>query len=312
MNITADRIERLVFVKYLLKQAEHSKELNRPLSSTTVLTLHDAVECYLQLAYEVFTGKAKLTGQNILDTYSEKINEILDARSKPLINKAFIKRVNELRNQLKHATIFIDGKNIQNLYSETALFFTDFSPLIFGLDFDQISLISLISHDQVRTQLLDAEAKIKDQGYQSAIFAIGRAFYELEHMATDLKGKYGENLLSKYRDVDYLFKYKQAIFGEEPNGMLRGHLEEIAEDVNRIQVEIHQLKKIILLGADLKEFIRYEQLIPKVTKITKGDTGKTEFWCYEEENNIKVDYTFDQVKFCFDFVVDLSISKSNI
>lgn len=80
------------------------------------------------------------------------------------------------------------------------------------MDFEQISLINLILRDEVRGQLLDAEAKIKDRHYQPAMFAIGKAFYELDDMAIDLKGKYGENLLSKHREVDYLFKYKQAIF----------------------------------------------------------------------------------------------------
>ena len=63
----------------------------------------------LQLVYEQLTGKAKLNGNQILDNYSGKINEILQT------DETFIKRINELKNQLKHATIFIDKKNIQNL-----------------------------------------------------------------------------------------------------------------------------------------------------------------------------------------------------
>ena len=105
LKITADKIERLVFIKYLLTQAEISKDLDRPISSTTILTLHDAVECFLQLSYEQLTGRAKLNGNQILDNYADKINEILLPDKKPQINKAFIKRINELRNQLKHATI---------------------------------------------------------------------------------------------------------------------------------------------------------------------------------------------------------------
>lgn len=82
MKIIAAKIGRLVFVKYLLNQAEISKDLDHPIYSLAILTSHDAVECYLQLVYEQLTGKAKLNGNQILDNYSGKINEILQTDKK--------------------------------------------------------------------------------------------------------------------------------------------------------------------------------------------------------------------------------------
>ena len=308
--MTADKIERLVFVKYLLTQAEISKDLDRPISSTTILTLHDAVECFLQLSYEQLTGRAKLNGNQILDNYADKINEILLPDKKPQINKAFIKRINELRNQLKHATIFIDKKNIQNLYSETDLFFNDFTQIFFNLDFYELSLTSLISNQEILNHLIIAEKEIKNQDYQKAMFSIGKAFYEIEAIGTKVEGKYGENILSKHHIIDYLIKYRAQFGGSEPDNILRENLKEIAEDINRIQDDLHDLKKVISLSADLKKYKKFRTTIPYVSKIIKGETGEVEFWIPDEERNNVVEYKIDQVKFCLDFVTEMALKHN--
>lgn len=309
MTISSDKIERLVFVKYLLRKSEETKDLERPLSSTAILTLHDSVECFLQLSYEQLTGKTKLSGNLILDTYSEKINEILSSKNQQLINKSFIKRINELRNQLKHTTVFIDKRNIQNLHSETEIFLIDFSRTIFDIDFMEISLVQLISNEHVKRHLINADKKTKLNLLQEAMFDIGKAFYELEDLGTNVKGKHGENILSKHDIIDYLIKYKAQFGGQEPDRVLEENLKEIAEDINRLQDEIDDLKKVVSLSVDLKNYLKFRNIMPYVTKIFKGDTRTTEFWAPDEEKQNKVDYTLDQVKFCFEFVIDLALKN---
>ena len=310
MNISADKLERLVFVKYLLTQAEISKDLDRPISSTTILTLHDAVECFLQLSFEQLTGKAKLNGNQILDNYSNKINEILEQENKPVISKAFIKRINELRNQLKHATIFIDKRNIQNLFSETDLFFSDFTHTFFNLDFYDLTLTSLISNPEIQGHLSDAEKQFKNGAFQKAMFSIGKAFYEIESTGTKVEGKYGENMLSQHHIVDYLIKYQARIGGDEPDYVLKENLKEIAEDINRIQDDLYDLKKVISLSADLRKYKKFRSTIPHVTKIVKGDTGQVEFWIPDEERENVVQYGPEQVKYCLDFVTELALKHN--
>ena len=134
---------------------------------------------------------------------------------------AFIKRINELRNQLKHSTIFIDSRNIQNLYSETEIFLIDFSSSIFNMNFEEISLLELISNQKVKQHLLLADREIRDNTLQKSMFSIGRAFYELESLATNIKGKRGENILSKHHIINYLIKYRAQLGGAEPDHVLK-------------------------------------------------------------------------------------------
>ena len=77
--------------------------------------------------------------------------------------------------------------------------------------------------------------------------------------------------------------------------------------MNRLQDEIHNLKKGIGLSVDLKRYIKFKNIMPYVTKIVRGGTGKTEFWASDEERGNIVDYTPEQVKFCFEFVTDLAL-----
>ena len=314
MDITEDKIERLVFIKYLFQKAEEAKNLKRPLSSSTVLILHDCVECFLQLAYEQITGKAKPSGHLILDTYTTSINEIMAKENKPIIKKSFIKKINELRNQLKHSTIFIDKKNIENLYFETKFFLTDFTEIIFNLQFEKISLLELISNQLVKDYLNQANGFINHGELQKAIFAIGKAFYELEDLSTSIAGKHGENILTKKNSVDYLNKYRASFGGSIPDQTLQENLAEIAEDINALQDEIHDIRKIMSLSVDLKSYMKFKNIMPIVRKIINGkdiNNLKLIFWIQEEEQNIKVEYQLEDVIFSFDFVLDLALKNEN-
>lgn len=307
MEISRDKIERLTFVKYLLTQANVQKNLERPLCSSAILTIHDSIECFLQLCFEVKTGKAKLSSQNILDTYSEEINKVLLSEDKPQISKAFIKRINDLRNQLKHATIFADHKQIPNLYTETEIFLTDFSELIFNIQFERISLVELIPNEIVKVFLQNAEKEIESNKLQNSMWSIGKAFYELKQNLSKVEGKYGENLLGKNLNVDYLIKYTAQFGGSEPDNVLKENLKEIADDINRLQDELQNIKTVLSLSVDLKEYTYFEQHMPYVTKIIKGETGNVEYWIQEEDLEIKTEYNIEVVKKCLNFVIELAL-----
>ena len=90
------------------------------------------------------------------------------------------------------------------------------------------------------------------------MFDIGKAFYELEDMGTKVKGKYGENILSKHHKINYTLKYRARLGGGEPDRVLNENLNEIAKDINRLQDELFDLKKIISLSADLKKYMEFK------------------------------------------------------
>lgn len=305
MEISRDKIERLVFVKYLLSQAKKQKSLERPLSSSAVLTIHDAVECFLQLCLEMTSKKAKLNGQKILDTYSEEINKVLLEEQKPPINKAYIKRINDLRNQLKHSTIFVDQKQIPNLYIETEIFLNDFTELIFKFPFDKISLIELISDEQIKFILSKAESEIENGNYFEAMREIGIAFYEVKSSLTKIHESTEESVIGNFTHIDYLAKYGAQFGGSYPDNVLRENLTEISEDINRVQDEIIDIKTILSLSVDMREFVQFEKNTPKIHRIRKQNG--LEYWAFEDNLNIKPTYKLEEVKRSLNFVTELAL-----
>src|SRR5689334_18188001 len=114
ISLSTDKLERLSFAKYLLKQASFHKEKNSPLNSFTILILHDLVEIFLQVALEVHSPESEKKTTRILDDMTIKINEKIEPKSKQPINRQFIKRLNETRNPLKHSSIFANAETIKN------------------------------------------------------------------------------------------------------------------------------------------------------------------------------------------------------
>jgi hypothetical protein len=309
MKLTRDKIERLAFVKYLLLQAKTQKDLERPMSSSAILTIHDCIECFLQLCFEVTTGQAKTSSKNILDTYSEEINKIHKEQDKTQINKSYIKRINDLRNQLKHSTIFTDHNQIPNLYVETEMFLIDFTSLVFDISFNQMSLVELITNEDVKRHLIDAQNSIQKKEYQNAMWSIGKAFYEIKNNRTKVEGKYGENLLRKPFKVDYLIKYKTGLGGSEPDKILKENLKGIAKDINKLQDEIQNIKITLSLAVDLNEYMYFKEHIPYVSKLVYPESNEIKFWIPDEERKEEIRYNFETVKFCFDFVMELALKN---
>lgn len=311
MKLSTDKIERLVFSKYLLTQAGKHKELDRPLSSSSILLLHDLVECFLQLASEHLLNKPKLSANNILDIYSEELNKYLLTKGYPTINKAFIKRLNELRNQLKHSTIFIDKKNIDNLYSETELFIKDFTNVFFDIQFEDITLVQLISNKLIKDHLEEAEKKIQDNEFHTALFSIGKAFYELEQTERHLPDKQGINVLREPNRVNYLIRH-DATFNAKPlENFIKATLRDIGDDINKINKNIFSLTTVLSLSVDIKDYFRFQTIMPYVTKIQTHRDNKwyIEFWIPNEESYKKEDFTIQQVMFCFNFVLDVALKS---
>lgn len=302
--MTNDKIERLIFIRFLLSQAEKQIDLDRPMSSSAILTLHDAVECFLQLSYEHLLEKPKPHPNFTLDNYVEQINKNLSINGETIINKSFIKRLNDLRNQLKHTTVFIDIKNIYNSYIESKLFFEDFTSVIFNKLLDEISLVTLISDEDVKKHLSEAETELNKGNLHKSLFAIGKGFYEIKNEVLKGQDNFGINLISKYHRIDYLIKYEVGCYKTEPNTNQKNDLREIANDINRLQDDMYEIKKVLSITTDLKTYFIFEKIIPR--NIAKYDN---EYYIPNEKWYLENQYSKEQIKFCFDFVTKLALKN---
>lgn len=301
--MTNDKVERLVFIRFLLSQAEKQIDFDRPMSSSAILTLHDAVECFLQLSYEQLLEKPKPQPNYSLDNYAEEINKILSNNGVSIINKSFIKRLNDLRNQLKHTTIFIDIKNTYNLYIESKLFFEDFTSIIFNKSLNEVSLITLILNELIKNPLHQAEKELQKGNFHEALVEIGKSFYEIKTEALKMPDDFGINLISNHHRIDYVIKYEAGCYGkDEPNRTQKSDLKDIAKDINRLQDDIYKIKKILSITTDLKSYFLFERIVP--CNIAKYDN---EYYIPKQNWYLQKQFTEAQVKFCLNFVIELAL-----
>ncbi len=205
MKISHNKIERLIFVRHLLHVAEDNVLRKRPHSSVAVLNLHDSVECFLQLVYEQIDGKEKLSGHNILNSYSTKINLILTEKKKNTINLEYIKRINELRNQLKHSTIFIDHTQIQNLFIETNNFISDYTKLVFNLNIKNVSIVDIVDNVKVKDLLRDAQDFLDKDDLKASVISIAKAYCEIDPENINELDFHGDIVFQKHHARKYTY-----------------------------------------------------------------------------------------------------------
>ena len=153
LHHTATR--RLAFIKYIYQTAIAQSHAPSPLSSASLLMMHDAIELFLQLASEHLNVGAKQPG--FMDYW-----DILNKKLAPneVERKESMRRLNKARVALKHNGIFPSELDIESFRASTTNFFDDNTPIVFNVDLNDISLIEFVPLESSREKLNEAENAI--------------------------------------------------------------------------------------------------------------------------------------------------------
>src|SRR5579863_9692092 len=123
-----------------------------PLGAASILAFHDSVELFLHLAYEHLN----------LSTKSEpKFMEYWELLAPKLptgepAQKEAMRRMNNSRVSLKHHGNLPSRLDVDAFRASVTSFFEDNCPLVFGIQFNSISLVNLVQYKSVRTTLEEA------------------------------------------------------------------------------------------------------------------------------------------------------------
>ncbi|MGV9568053.1 helix-turn-helix domain-containing protein, partial [Streptomyces sp. NPDC003480] len=171
--------------------------LPEPLSFTSVLTFHDALELFLIVTAEHLGAVLKDR-----DPFIKRFFEGLHPSNFPgeveLQGQYGIKRLNELRNGVKHTAGFPGPNAIADVKADTAHFFLENPPRVFGFAFDDIDLAEAVQHDQTRTHLKTAAQLNSEGSFLEAMGTLAMAFQEL--MNDQTKDVHAPRGWSAYRD----------------------------------------------------------------------------------------------------------------
>ncbi len=277
-TVTKDEMQRLAFARYEYEQGVEQSRRPQPLSASSIFSFHDSVELFLQLAAEHFNESTR--GLQF-EQYWDRLEPHLTGHR--LAEKETMRRLNKLRVNLKHDSTFPAPLSIEGFRGSVTSFFEVNTPLVFGIEFAEISMVSLVTCESARQSLDEALRLDKEGKRQDA----------LPKVAVALK-----QVIDGYEERKRQRRYRSPFsFGASLTFVRSGNrdLDKVIESVKELQSAM----KILALGLDYRRYARFQSLAPSVA-LTAGGTY------YVSPPRIE-ELTADEYRFCFDFVIESAL-----
>jgi hypothetical protein len=167
-------MQRLAFVALLHQQGDQQAAGPAPMHIAGILTLHDAVELFLVLA-----------GEHLGGGLSEKLDFLgywaeIDKRfGVALTHKSSMSRLNRRRIDFKHHGNLPSTQSLASARADVASFLEGNIPLVFGIDYDRISMADLIPQHRTRHLVGKADRLEAQDRRTEAMAYLTYAFSEL-------------------------------------------------------------------------------------------------------------------------------------
>lgn len=288
-------MERLAFVRYLYSMAVEQSQQPEPMGAVAILTFHDSVELFLQLACEHLNVTNKIT--QFID-YWDPLDQKLTGAT--LAQRISMKRLNNARVSLKHHGTLPSMRAIEGFRASTTNFFEDNTPLIFGLEFGSISMAKLVKCAEARSSLEEAKKLIQEGKKEEAINKTAVAFAQL---AADYEKRghtwYGVSPFSFGEDLRFEAGYSAGIQDQK--------IASFVDKTNRRIEALQKVVKVLSLGLDYRRYVKFVRLTPHVTRFPGRARGDR----YEIAILKTQPLSLEECQFCFDFVIETAIHFQN-
>lgn len=297
MSLDQTTVTRLAFIKYLYQTSVSQSRAPSPLSCASLLTMHDAVELFLQLSSEhLNVGTGHPGFMDYWDILNSKV------APKELEQKESMRRLNKARVALKHHGTFPSNLDIESFRASTTNFFQDNTPLVFGVALNDISLIEFVNPDSSRQKLKDAQGQIESGDMLAALDNIALAFAE---MIAD----YENRKRNQYHMSPFFFGQSMTFLSSfhmrlgtgslsSPERRLGEFIDKVKESIEAMQSAI----KMLALGIDYRKYSRFKMLTPHLTQVMSGD------WVIHRRFEEEQKPPQEDARFCIDFVIESALA----
>jgi hypothetical protein len=280
-------MRRLAFIRYLSGLAEQQSRQPEPLAAASLLTFHDTVELFLVLAAE--KHGITLRGEVGLMKRWDKLESKLAGAALPY--RAGIERLNDLRIRLKHDGYIASSSDTEIARATVAAFLQQSTPLLFGIPFEQASMVELVLSAEARGSLAEAEALIEQGDLRASMRRIAMA---LRQVVGDYQAKTGARLHLTSRRFGEAYP---ALPADGPWASLGNLLASFRDDIDQLKSAM----SVLLVGVDYSRYLRFMELTPSLAEEPDGTHKWLAKWVPRGWP------TQEQCRFCFDFVVETAI-----
>ncbi|MFF9158362.1 hypothetical protein ACF1AB_39750 [Streptomyces sp. NPDC014846] len=255
-TLNPDVVQRLAYVRFLYREGIEQSRQPAPLRSRAITSFHDAVENYL----------GTIVQHKNIDV--SRAPEFIGywALIKPefeLPKKDSMKRLNDARVALKHNGTFPSAHQIEQAQRTVEDFFTTVTPKVFGVDFDSIDMVDLLTQPETARLLREAQTHADIGDYPMAMAGLSLAF---------------EALLFHYSKGGEL-PAAQSLFNFGPRlwAMDEPRVDGAHRDSNRrlrklteFMEAAQETLRVMSLGIDYSDAARFKVIAPKVNHYGDG------------------------------------------
>lgn len=293
-----EAMKRLAFIKYLHSIGVEQSKKAEPFCWASVLTFHDAVELFLELASEYLDVSKRIKKIKFMEYWS-LINPILTSKGKnELTQRISIDRLNSARVALKHNGTSPSKSAIAEFRTCVSEFFEENTPIVFSVRFSKISLISLIQYKETRRRLIQAQNLLREEKIDDALAKIAISFVRLiDDYEDKKKDEFG-------RSPFFLGDVCSPVLTSDNDDMsdIESCLDDIADVIDSLQDAV----KILSLGLDYRRYARFKFLTPKVVRRLSEKKEKI-YLTAKSRRTKKRKPSVEDVRFCIDFVIESAI-----
>lgn len=281
-------IKRLALIKYLYNLGIEQSKQQEPLSSFSILHLHDSIEMFLKLLAE--HKNIKSDKFSFLDFWTEIPSLTL---------KESMRNLNARRVNIKHKGLLPSKSDIEISRVNVTDFFNQNTEIYFNIKFEEISILSLLNNEEVKLNLEKSLLELNSSNFKESIKYVAIAFEVLIHSYENSKKSwYGKSPFFFVSDLTFLNSFHIGL-GKEIGGSQGRKLDDFIDKVKDSLEGIQKAVKIMSFGFDYKKYSKFKLLTPVITKIF-DEMHVAEVFGEKKWNR-------ENCQFCIDFVIDSSL-----
>ncbi|GGL63311.1 hypothetical protein GCM10009039_21520 [Halocalculus aciditolerans] len=198
----------------------------------------------------------------------------LEMEDVTLTQKESMRNLHDARNRLKHQLIRPTEEDIEVYRATVERFFEENTPTVFGTDYGDIDLFSLVEFDTTRKKVSEAKEYLTNGETRNAAIALDDAF-------DDLMYEYKERGRGQLEYTPY--PQRRNIMSE------RSYSDDVQEWIDTSKTlfdDIYSELQILSLGIDYTQYSRFNSIVRDVRMMGKTDD----------------DFEKDEIKFGIQFV----------
>jgi hypothetical protein len=294
-------VRRLAYIRYLHSLGIEQARLPDPMSSAALLMFHDAVESFLLMAGE-HLGAPSI---HEFEKYWEALKPSKLDGGVELPVQQGMKRLNKQRVALKHHGSHPNRNTVELIKNDTTTFLAAASQLVFSVDYDAVSMSSVIPQDAIRDLVLAADTANGNGDRVEAMIALVDAWEELFRPWPRTKAvedssplRFGPSIgrtLTEYEIAAYLYNEDGSRRRPRGNENIGRQIAAVTDVVTALQ----GAARLTAIGVDYTDYLRFRALTPHRDDYMGGRRT------YCAPNN----YTpsEENVTFCIQFVVSVAL-----